>query len=482
MASTYRTPVRTGNVNRAGSEQAGRPRKPDHASGTCVVKKMRFLRGNSVALGMPARTRRALATLLVGGALSGSLIALAAPNGGPGRSASGSKLLDKTSTSSRAQGAHVASLLDGFDPRSHRELDGRLVSDLPGGKLAELTLDAGLQAHLAALLQSYEVPVGAVVAIEPASGRVLAYVGHASAGAPGDVARDASAPSASVFKLITASALLDAGVAPETRVCYGGGLHRLLTADITDDPRRDRSCASFEDAIGSSINAIVAKLADRNLDRTRLQRYAEAFGFGHALPFDAPTQASTADIPDERLEFARTAAGFWHTRMSPLHAALIAATIANDGVMPRAAMVERVLDAHKRVLYTHEPSDFRNVIPRATANTLGRMMLSCVSHGTARGAFYDPQGHPFLPGIAVAGKTGSLSEERPYRAYSWWVGFAPQTAPEIAVAALVVNSPKWRIKASYVAREALRYYLIERKANAAAAASSERLPGHVDGE
>jgi cell division protein FtsI/penicillin-binding protein 2 len=74
-----------------------------------------------------------------------------------------------------------------------------------------------------------------------------------------------------------------------------------------------------------------------------------------------------------------------------------------------------------------------------------------------------------LPGIAVAGKTGSLSDERPYRAYSWWVGFAPENAPEIALAALVVNTPKWRIKSSFVAREALRYYLVERKAKAAAA-------------
>ncbi|HMI94567.1 MAG TPA: penicillin-binding transpeptidase domain-containing protein, partial [Polyangiales bacterium] len=73
--------------------------------------------------------------------------------------------------------------------------------------------------------------------------------------------------------------------------------------------------------------------------------------------------------------------------------------------------------------------------------------------------FHDPRGRPFLPGISVAGKTGSLSSDQPYRAYSWWIGFAPEDAPRVAVAALVVNTPKWRIKASYVAREALRYYL-----------------------
>jgi cell division protein FtsI/penicillin-binding protein 2 len=90
------------------------------------------------------------------------------------------------------------------------------------------------------------------------------------------------------------------------------------------------------------------------------------------------------------------------------------------------------------------------------------MMELTVSRGTAHGAFFDQAGNAFLPGIAVAGKTGTLTAESPYRGYTWWVGFAPAERPTIAVAALVVNSPRWRIKASYVAREALRYYLVER--------------------
>ena len=80
--------------------------------------------------------------------------------------------------------------------------------------------------------------------------------------------------------------------------------------------------------------------------------------------------------------------------------------------------------------------------------------------GTARRAFHDPRGVPFLPGISVAGKTGTLSGENPYRGYTWWVGFAPAEHPTIALAALAVNTPEWRIKASTVAREALRNYLV----------------------
>src|SRR5262249_51562023 len=155
------------------------------------------------------------------------------------------------------------------------------------------------------------------------------------------------------------------------------------------------------------------------------------------LPFDVPTQPSPAEVPTERLEFARTAAGFWHMHMSPLHAALIATTIANDGTMPRAWAVDRVEDAHGRVLARGRAQDFRRVVGVDTAHAINAMMRRTVTDGTARHYFYDDRGTPFLPDIRVAGKTGTLSADSPYRGYTWWVGFAPADHPTIAVAALV---------------------------------------------
>jgi cell division protein FtsI/penicillin-binding protein 2 len=412
---------------------------------------------------MKVRGRRAFAALLLAGALSGSLIAVAAPNLNAAPTAA--QALKRAPALATARTAKPRVPIVGFDPLSHRLQGDRLVSDLPGGARAELTLEPALQAHVAALLRRYEVPYAALVALEPATGRVLAYVSHSSANpGAGDLARDPSPPAASVFKVITGAALVDAGVLPSTRVCYGGGASRLLATDLLDDPRRDRTCTTLSEAMAGSVNAVFAKLSDRNLDHERIERYAQAFGFGHALPFDAPARPSPTEVPLDRLERARTAAGFWHMHMSPLHGALIAATIASGGSMPRPFMVERVLDAEGRTQLAARPEPFRQVISRATAKTVGQMMLGTVTHGTARSAFHDPRGRPFLPGVAVAGKTGSLSSERPYRAYSWWIGYAPEPAPAIALAALVVNTPKWRIKASYLAREALRYHLVERKA------------------
>jgi peptidoglycan glycosyltransferase len=361
--------------------------------------------------------------------------------------------------------ARRRALLAGFDPLETRVEGERVVSDLPSGNKALLSIDLGLQDHLVRELGSYEVPYAAVVAIDPRTGRVLAYVSHSSANPDaGDLARDPTPPTASVFKLVSAAALVEHGVTLDETVCFHGGSSRLTEADLVDSDL-DRQCATLPDAVGSSINTVFAKLALRHLDSPTLERYAGAFGFGHAIPFDVPTRPSPGEVPDrtaDPLEFARTSAGFWHMHMSPLHGALIAATFANGGVMMRPTMVDRVVDASGAELLAQEPEVFRRVVGANTASLVGQMMERTTTSGTGRRSFYDRAGRPFLPGIRVAGKTGTLSAADPYRGYTWWVGFAPLEAPRIAVASLVVNRPEWRIKASYVAREALRFYLVER--------------------
>jgi penicillin-binding protein A len=356
----------------------------------------------------------------------------------------------------------TATKVDALRALARARLEGeQLVAVDDQGRRIELSIVPSLQRRIAKLFAEYQVPYGALVAIEPASGRVLAYVSHSSANpGGGDLARDVSPPAASVFKLVTAAALLDRGVSADTRVCYGGGSSRLDNIDLQDDRRRDRSCASLAHALGHSINSVFAKLADRQLDPALLRRYASAFGFGRRPAFDADAPPSPAEMPGQRLEFARAAAGFWHVHMSPLQGALIASMIANRGQMPHAGLVDRVLGADGRALPLPRRPPPKVALPAATARELGRMMLRTVRDGTAHGAFYDARGRPLLPGIDVAGKTGSLSANDPYRAYSWWVGFAPADKPRIALAALVVNSPLWRIKSSFVARSALEEYLL----------------------
>ncbi|QQR91769.1 MAG: penicillin-binding protein [Myxococcales bacterium] len=338
-----------------------------------------------------------------------------------------------------------------------------------------LSLHPGLQQHLSALLERNEVPAAGVVVMEAKTGRVLAYVSHQSDAKQSNVeraqsvdwAREAKAPAASVFKIVTAAALLDSGITASKKTCYSGGRSSLVASNLLDNPAHDTSCASFAQALGYSINSVFAKLAVQNLKPQTLERYASAFGFGHALPFDLPTSISAVDIPQDDLEFARMAAGFRHSTLSPLHGALLASTIANQGVMPRPYMIQSVRYPCGEIEVAHDSSPFRSVIPSSTARVLGSMMERTVSSGTSYKSFHDKDGKAYLPGVSVAAKTGSLSDSNPFRAYSWWVGYAPAQNPKFAVGVLVVNHPSWRIKAPYVAKEALRYGLYEMKSQKA---------------
>jgi cell division protein FtsI/penicillin-binding protein 2 len=103
---------------------------------------------------------------------------------------------------------------------------------------------------------------------------------------------------------------------------------------------------------------------------------------------------------------------------------------------------------------------------RDTAQALTKMMEVTVAEGTSYRAFHDARGTSFLPGITVAGKTGTLTNAQDHRFYTWFTGFAPSRplqgesakVPQVAVAVLVVNEPTWHVKANVLARELLREY------------------------
>lgn len=334
---------------------------------------------------------------------------------------------------------------------------GRYVAPLGEGT-AILTLDPRLQTHLERTLRSFAVPWGVTVLIEPATGRVLAMAEHSQA-EPGrrGLALAALGPAASIFKIVTAAALMEQGVRPDDQVCYHGGYRRLQPALLADDPRRDHACATLEQAFGQSTNVVFAKLADRGLDAAALGAVAGRFLFNAPIPFARPVEVSGATVGGSAFELANAAAGFGPVRLSPLHGALLAAIVANGGVFVPPVLVEEA----EGVAAPAPPAPSR-VVDEAVATALADMMRRTVTEGTARRAFYAAGGP--LRGVAVAGKTGSLSDQNPFRDYSWFVGYAPADHPAVAVATLIVNGPIWRTHAPAVAKDALETYFSSRVA------------------
>jgi cell division protein FtsI/penicillin-binding protein 2 len=328
---------------------------------------------------------------------------------------------------------------------------GRYVAPFGAGR-AILTLSSALQERLTRTLVQNAVPWGVTVLIEPATGRVLAMAEHSRAqpGATG-LALKALAPAASIFKLITAAALLEQGVSPGEQVCFHGGRHRLDPRLLADDPRRDRRCTTLESAFGRSTNVVFAKLAGRGLDPPELRDAAARFLFNTPIPFPLALEPSTARIDDDAFQLANTAAGFGPVRLSPVHAALLAAIVANGGVFVPPVLVDEVEGAPAPA-----PPEPWRVVDGKVASALTDMMRTTITEGTARKAFHRVASA--LRGVSVAGKTGTLSDRDPYRDYSWFVGFAPADDPEVAVATVIVNEHKWRVRAPAVARDALEAY------------------------
>lgn len=334
---------------------------------------------------------------------------------------------------------------------------------------AELTLDHRLQEHMERLLRNYNVPYGAVVALDPRDGRILAMAEHSEKDSSVGLATRALYPAASVFKIVTGAALLEAGVSADTKVCYHGGLRRLQLSNLRDDPKRDHVCATLARAMGQSLNVVIAKLANRNLSADDLRSVAGRFLFNQPLPVQpAPPSVgealiSPAQIPEGELDFGRTAAGFGSVFLSPLHGAMIVAAIGNAGVAIEPALIRAVHENNES--QSPEAPRQRRIVTEENARILTDMLEKTVSEGTAKNAFRE-RGRWVLGSVKVAGKTGSLADKAPYKDYSWFVGFAPADAPRIAVAVVVVNGLKWRIKSSYVAREAIRKFLNDEAADA----------------
>ena len=350
----------------------------------------------------------------------------------------------------------------------------RLLADLGEGWTAELTTDGDLQARITRILNRSRVPFGAVVMLDVSSGEVLALADRyderhpvaprLEAGGPPHLALRAFAPAASVFKIITAASLMDdANVSTRRAWPHKTGTRRIYLSHLGKLKGRPPR-ATLGEALAKSNNGVFARLADGKLEREVLLAATQRFGFNQVIPFPLLTDASTARVPRNRLERARMAAGFWHTQLTPLHGALIAAAVARGGRLPAPRLVRRLEAPDGRMVQGPARQDLAVAMKASTAKHLRQMMAAAVRSGTARRAF--SKWPSSLQDVQVAGKTGSLASRDPYTGYTWFVGFAPVEAPEVAIAVMVGNGELWWQRATDIARDALaaRFKLEKKRA------------------
>lgn len=318
----------------------------------------------------------------------------------------------------------------------------------------EYTLDAALTREVHRALKQGRVAMGHVIVLDPKSGRVLAYASTDVDNFPGSRAY----PAASLVKVITAAAALDA--APETAKLpcrFTGSPYRLTPRSI--DPPRSGTTVSLRKALATSNNKCFAQLAVHAVGARSLVAAIERFGW---LNSPAPAHAAGSVDPGEnRFDTAKLGCGLAGCRITPLHAAQLAATLA-DGELVTPRWVDRVIDGSGRELTLPAVAGPKRVMSHSLAAELRDMLVDTTTRGTARSAFRRRNGRPMLGDVRVAGKTGSLSGTDPKGKYEWFIGVAPADDPRLAIAAVVVHGDLWWRSASQLAADVLQRAFCER--------------------
>ncbi|HEX6032643.1 MAG TPA: penicillin-binding protein 2 [Tepidiformaceae bacterium] len=329
------------------------------------------------------------------------------------------------------------------------------------GQDVRLTIDPQIQAAAAQALGARR---GAVIALDPRNGEVLAMVSVPTYD-PGTltdaVVNDESSPllnraaqglypPGSTFKTVTTISALENGVIkPDTPVeCVEGQMvFDGFPVSCRNVPQGEGRYP-FKNAFTFSVNAILAQVGVE-LGWDRLLETARKLGFESEIPFTTDTVASQVLSPGSEKTIsllASTAFGQGELLATPLQMALVAAAIANDGVMADPHLGLAAYDGDHRLGDVESPGR-RRVMSSEVAATMREFMVSVVDNAQANGVQ--------IPGVKVGGKTGT-AETGQGTSHAWFIAFAPADRPTIAVAVVVENGGRGGEVASPIAGQVIR--------------------------
>jgi penicillin-binding protein A len=354
----------------------------------------------------------------------------------------------------RQENDYLAGTADAFFVRRLIDL---VTNKKPEGGSVSLTLDPKAQQAAWTAIQGKR---GAVVALDPRTGAILALVSSPSFD-PNQLAshdpEKASAawkrlnadpdqpllnrplaqlyPPGSTFKIITsAAALTDGRWKPDTQVD---------APDVLDLPQTSHDLPNFngeacgpggktslQNALRISCNTAFAGVGLK-LGAEKLRTQAEKFGFGEDL--DVPMQAATSRFPanPDPPQTALSAIGQFDVAVTPLQMAMVAAGVANDGVVMRPYLVDTIRAPDLSTVRQTKPEALSEAISPAVAQQLQSMMVDVVDNGTGQNARID--------GVRVGGKTGTAQRGAGQKPDAWFVSFASSGGRDVAVAVVIEN-------------------------------------------
>ncbi len=348
-----------------------------------------------------------------------------------------------------------------------RRLMDLATDKAPRGATVQTTIVPAMQQAAAEALGDQK---GAVVALDPGTGAVLAMVTSPTYD-PNDVAShdieaagkgyDALAndtdrplanraareiyPPGSTFKLVTAAAALADGKEPTSKVAAPDRLQLPGTETFLPN---SSSCGgatvTLTRALEISCNTAFANLG-LELGQDKLREQAQLFGFDqrHLADLNGVASQFPDDLDDAQL--ALSSIGQFDVAASPLQMAMVTAGIANDGVVMDPYVVSMVQAPDLKPLSVHKPTVLSEAMTPENAQKLQQMMVSVVDNGTG--------GNGAISGVSVGGKTGTAQSDPSRKPFAWYTSFAPADNPKVAVAVVVEDAdiPRQEIAGGRVA-------------------------------
>ncbi len=345
-------------------------------------------------------------------------------------------------------------------------LEKVLAQYFPGNKVT-LTIDASLQRACSKILGWNK---GAIVALDPKTGEIIVALSqplfNPSRIDTEDWYNNSDNPNkpfknrafeelympGSIAKIITTAAVLEKKLDLSTVFplhCKGS-----LIIDGTPflDWKKHGRIKSLEEAFDNSCNVSYAKLG-RLLGADALFEYTNKFGIQKVPPIELPVLAGKTAYTDTSLQVAEWANGVGKYWITPLHAAMLAAAIANDGVVMKPYLIKEIKSFHEDPIKTNHPAPWFTAISKETARKISQMMLEDTVKGIGKKAS--------VIGISVAGKTGTTGSVSKGGLNGWFICFAPVEKPKIALAVYIENGGTGMDVAAPIAGKVLSAFFTE---------------------
>jgi penicillin-binding protein A len=322
------------------------------------------------------------------------------------------------------------------------------------GANVELSLDTRVQEVAEQELADER---GAVVALEPATGQIIAMASAPSfdlqeaVTAFDRIPREGQPfvnravqglyPPGSTFKVVTATAGLESEIYRPDTEFDDDGVFETPGGPIRNFGNAEFGRHDLATALTKSINTTFATIGDV-LGAETLGATMDAYGFGERAPIDLPDVETSGRrrgrevLPndEEGEDAARIAIGQEQLAITPLQMAMVAGAIANGGTVMAPRVMRRIVDRGGSVVQRAEPQEIGQAASAANAAALSDMMEDVVREGTGTAAALS------TAGVRVAGKTGTAETDDPGRNQAWFIGFAPADDPVVAVAVVIEDT------------------------------------------